>query len=190
MADGDPIQCGAGRAAARHDPDELIRLFDRTFADSENTVLVRGGEEPLYLPADGAHSRHRILFAHGFFASALHEIAHWTIAGAARRKRVDYGYWYRGDGRTASEQADFESVELRPQAIEWAFSLAARCRFRVSVDNLSGAPVDRQAFRARVHRELRRFDHEGFPPRARRFIDVLCRAFGTDLRVPPAPGQD
>lgn len=190
MADGNPLQQATGGTEARPDPDDLIRLFDRTFADSENTVLVRGGDAPLYLPADRGHPRHRILFAHGFYASALHEIAHWTIAGPARRRRVDYGYWYRGDGRSAAGQAAFETVELRPQAIEWAFSLVAGRRFRVSVDNLSGAPVDRHAFRRRVHRELCRLDHDGFPPRARRFLRVLGNAWATVLRIPPEPGQD
>ncbi|MDX1454750.1 MAG: elongation factor P hydroxylase, partial [Gammaproteobacteria bacterium] len=108
----------------QHDVDALIRLFNSLFEDSHNTILVRGDDEPLYLPADTGHPRHRIIFAHGFFASALHEIAHWCIAGPQRRQLVDYGYWYRPDGRNAEEQRAFEDVEARPQALERIFSEA------------------------------------------------------------------
>ena len=141
----------------KHRISDLIRLFNDEFLASHNTVLVRGGDEPIYLPADAEHPRHRIVFARGFYASALHEIAHWCIAGPRRRLLVDYGYWYRPDGRTAEEQAEFERVEARPQALEWAFSIVADFRFHVSADNLSGAPVDLDGFRRRVHSELCRY---------------------------------
>ncbi|MDI8993212.1 elongation factor P hydroxylase, partial [Salmonella enterica subsp. enterica serovar Anatum] len=42
----------------------------------------------IYLPADAQVPYHRIVFAHGFYASALHEISHWCIAGKARRELV------------------------------------------------------------------------------------------------------
>jgi len=171
----------------RHRPRDLIRLFNAAFAATENTVLVRGGEEPLYLPADGRCPRHRILFAHGFFASALHEIAHWCIAGAKRRQLVEYGYWYRPDGRDAADQAEFERVEVRPQALEWAFSIAAGSPFRVSLDNLCGAPVDRDAFRCSVYEALRRYAERGFPRRAARFIDALGAHYGRRFELPPSP---
>lgn len=170
-----------------HNPEDLIRLFNATFAGVENTVLVRGGEEPLYLPADDEYPCHRILFAHGFFASALHEIAHWCIAGRRRRQLVDYGYWYQPDGRDAGQQAAFEAVEARPQALEWAFSIACGATFRVSVDNLNGAPVDRHGFARRVHEALCRYAGHGFPPRAARFLAVLSDHYGCDFQLPPPP---
>lgn len=173
----------------RHHAADLIRLFDTEFAGSHNTVLLRGGEEPIYLPADTLDPRHRIVFAHGFFASALHEIAHWCLAGARRRERVDYGYWYAPDGRDAEQQAEFEAVEAKPQAIEWAFHIAAGSRFRVSVDNLSGIAVDRAGFGQRVFAELDQFARQGFPPRAQRFIDALCQFYGQDWRL-PASGRE
>src|SRR5690625_4703961 len=140
-----------------HDIADLIHLFDTEFRDSHNTVLVRGGAEPVYLPADRTHPQHRVVFAHGFYASALHEVAHWCIAGSQRRQLEDYGYWYRPDGRTPEEQREFERVEAHPQALEWAFSLAADFSFNVSADNLSGAPVDIDGFRRRVHDQLCRY---------------------------------
>lgn len=179
-ADSVPI----ASAAPRHDPDDLIRLFNATFTESERTVLARGDDEPIYLPADDAHPYHRILFAHGFFASALHEIAHWCIAGEARRRLVDYGYWYRPDGRTASEQAEFERVEARPQAVEWLFCRACGLRFRVSADNLSGESVDPNRFRRRVFEALTTMRTQGFPPRALRFAQRLSDFYGLALRLP------
>lgn len=173
--------------APSHKADNLISLFNSCFADTENTILVRGGSEPVYVPADESHSRNRVIFAHGFFASALHEIAHWCIAGRERRTLVDYGYWYRPDGRSAGEQAEFERVEARPQALEWAFHLAAGSHFDVSVDNLAGAPVDRNAFRRRVHAELLGLAKAGFPPRGRQFIDALTAAFGCAFSPPARP---
>lgn len=161
------------RHACDENIDDLIRLFNATFSDSHNTVLVRGEDEPVYLPADTRHPQHRIVFAHGFFASALHEIAHWCIAGERRRQRVDYGYWYKPDGRNADEQHAFEKVEARPQAIEKAFSLACGKSFEVSIDNLSGVAVDRAAFEARVNAAFGHYSRHGFPSRAMHFINVL-----------------
>ena len=53
---------------------DLIRLFDHSFAKIENTRLIKGSDEPVYLPANEKNSYHQIVFAHGYFASALHEI--------------------------------------------------------------------------------------------------------------------
>lgn len=52
--------------------DWLIYLFNNLFAE-QNVALVRGDGEPEYFPATANHPA-RIEFAHGFFASALHEI--------------------------------------------------------------------------------------------------------------------
>lgn len=176
-----PLQTTNSTPVVPHDARILIRLFNECFAETENTILVRGTGEPVYLPADANHPQHRVIFAHGFFASALHEIAHWCIAGRDRRKRVDYGYWYRPDGRTALEQAAFERLEARPQALEWAFHLAAGSHFDVSVDNLSGAPIDREAFRHRVHARLLELRSGAMPPRGRRFLDALGETFGGEV---------
>ena len=52
--------------------DWLILLFNTVFAD-QKVILVRSEGEPEYFPAQNDESA-RIEFAHGFFASALHEI--------------------------------------------------------------------------------------------------------------------
>ena len=156
---------------------DLIKLFDQLFLDATNTQLVKGDEEPIYLPKDEKNSTHRIVFAHGFFASALHEIAHWCLAGAKRRELVDYGYWYAPDGRDEQQQKAFEQVEVKPQAIEWAFSLACGKPFDVSIDNLSGVETDRLAFKENVFDQLTTYVEIGFPERAEQFIETLRRFY-------------
>lgn len=113
----------------------LIRLFNTLFSD-KHVILARSNGEPEYFPAVG-HEPARIEFAHGYFASALHEISHWCVAGDARRELPDFGYWYAPDGRSAAQQQAFERVEIKPQALECLFTLACGRHFRVSQDNLS-----------------------------------------------------
>lgn len=164
--------------------EELIRLFDALFWATENTRLVRGEKEPLYLPAHAGAPWAQIVFAHGFFASALHEVAHWCVAGKERRKLVDYGYWYKPDGRNFDEQREFEAVEAKPQALEWIFSVAAGTTFHLSVDNLGGElePGAVRVFHTRVATQVGRFLVRGLPPRAAEFAVSLSRTFGTGLK--------
>ena len=162
-----------------NDPDvePLMALFDQTFLSRFNTRLIRGGDEPVYLPANEHTPYHQIVFAHGYFSSALHEIAHWCIAGEQRRLLEDYGYWYCPDGRDATQQREFEQVEVKPQAIEWAMTIAANRRFQVSTDNLNGAEPDREGFTRRVREQLLTYLNSGFPPRATMFITALREKF-------------
>lgn len=175
----DAASSDAGAPASSADPvAELMELFDRCFEASCNTRLVRGGAEPIYLPADARCERHRVVFAHGFFASALHEVAHWCIAGTRRRQQVDYGYWYCPDGRDADQQRRFEQVEARPQALEWIFSRAAGRGFRISSDNLAGVPTDPEPFRAAVCLAAQNYCRDGLPNRAAIFQHALAQRFG------------
>ncbi|UYG01132.1 elongation factor P hydroxylase [Halomonas sp. GD1P12] len=157
---------------------DIIALFDGVFADTYQTRLIKGGDEPLYLPATSETPYHQVIFARGFFASALHEISHWCIAGAKRREQEDYGYWYLPDGRDAFEQAAFERAEIAPQALEYLFTRACGRAFNVSVDNLGGAvEVDRAAFEAKVLERAARFERDGLPLRARAFRRALSRFY-------------
>ncbi|XBC27099.1 elongation factor P hydroxylase [Leminorella grimontii] len=162
----------------KHNPQDLVELFDRTFKAQYQTELVNDGDEPIYLPADENSPYHRIIFAHGFYASAFHEISHWCIAGEERRKLVDYGYWYCPDGRSAEKQAEFEVVEIKPQALDWLFCVASGYPFNVSSDNLDGNfDPDRVAFARKVQAQVVDYLANGnIPERAARFIDAL-RAF-------------
>lgn len=175
-----------------HRLEDVIALFDGLFQPSYGTRLIRGGEEPLYLPADDTTPFHRVIFAHGFYASALHEISHWCIAGARRRQWEDYGYWYLPDGRDAAEQQDFEGVEVAPQALELLFSRACGRHFNVSVDNLGGeVEVDRDAFRARVEARAARYERERLSVRAAALQRALQAFYhqGADLEHAVAAGR-
>ena len=112
----------------------LMSVFNQLFA-YQHVTLVRGECEPEYFPAT-EYQPARIQFAHGFFASALHEISHWCIAGSKRRALIDFGYWYAPDGRSAAQQHQFEHLEIKPQALECLFTLACNRPFGVSQDNL------------------------------------------------------
>lgn len=160
-----------------HHSADLELLFADCFRARWRTRLEGGAAEPLYLPGSG-DAPHRLCYRADYFASALHETAHWCIAGPARRLRIDFGYWYRPDGRDAAGQRAFEAVEARPQALEWIFSVAAGYRFRPSADNLRGIGAGGD-FGARVAAELERLLDRGPPPRGRLFADALRRFYGT-----------
>lgn len=163
------------------DIDDLIPLFNRLFKDNENTILVKGEDEPIYLPADKNCPHNRVIFAHGYFTSALHEISHWCIAGNERRKLVDFGYWYEPDGRTIAQQQAFETVEVKPQALEWIFSVAAGIRFNISVDNLSGEVSPTVAnFKKNVYEQTQKYLEGTLPERTLRFIKGLCDFYGNE----------
>ncbi|PCH51780.1 MAG: elongation factor P hydroxylase, partial [Cellvibrionales bacterium] len=98
----------------RHQYPDLIQLFSDTFFEQYNTRLIKGDDEPIYTPADENCSYHQVIFAHGYYASAFHEISHWCQAGEARRLLEDFGYWYMPDGRDERQQKEFEQVEVIP----------------------------------------------------------------------------
>lgn len=162
-----------------HQYQDLIRIFNHTFNASMNTQLVKGGDEPLYSPAGAECSYHQIIFAHGYYESAFHEIAHWCQAGEKRRLLEDFGYWYIPDGRNEKQQKKFEQVEVYPQAIEWAFNVAAQKKFHTSADNLNGYQGDTAGFKAKVYQQVLTFLEQGFPPRAQQFIEALVQFYQT-----------
>ncbi|MCL9774542.1 elongation factor P hydroxylase [Vibrio methylphosphonaticus] len=158
----------------QHQYQDLITIFNDTFFKAYNTSLELGGEEPIYLPADESTDYHRIIFARGFYASALHEIAHWCVAGPQRRLLEDFGYWYEPDGRTEQVQSEFEKVEIRPQAYEWILSASAGFPFSVSCDNLNGDfEPDRLVFMQKVKNEVEKIFEDGLPIRVAQLSDAL-----------------
>lgn len=168
-----------------HSIEDVIQVFNSTFADSYKTRLVSGSSEPLYAPASNRQPYHRIIFAHEFYRSALHEIAHWCLAGKVRRHITDYGYWYKPDGRNALEQRAFEKVEVKPQALEWLFSISCGHKFEVSCDNLAGAEetdLHGAGFTQAVAAQLVSYIKYGAPTRADSFARALQSFYGR-----PAP---
>ena len=153
------------------DAHQLMCLFNQEFAQSDTTELIGGAAEPYYEPG----SPHRIYFRADYVRSALHEVAHWCVAGRRRRQLADYGYWYSPDGRDAGQQQAFFAVEARPQAIEWFFCEAIGIPFSPSVDNV-GAQIEPQQsrrFEGRIQEWCDQFERTGLPPRAARFVTAL-----------------
>ncbi|MFV0477419.1 MAG: elongation factor P hydroxylase [Parahaliea sp.] len=179
--------CATGQK--RFASEELVAVFAHCFADLEQTRLIGGASEPLYVPAGEWHEGevsqyHRLYFREDYFASALHEISHWCIAGPERRQQRDFGYWYAPDGRSPQQQQAFQTVEVRPQALEWCFAQACGFRFQVSLDNLAGGEAARcneRHFIEQVCKEGLRLQAQGLPLRAARFFAALAQAFHTGL---------
>ncbi len=156
---------------------DLERLFDDCFAKSHRTILVGGGEEPLYIPSASPETApHQVIYREDYFASALHEVAHWCLAGAERRLLDDYGYWYAPDGRDAEQQVEFERVEARPQALESIFSEACNFPFHLSADNLGAGFVPSDRFQLAVEEARTGLVMGGLPCRADSFTQALASA--------------
>lgn len=171
-----------------HCVEYFAQCFDRCF-QSENTALKPGADEPFYQATKVTDQPSIINSNQDFFSSALHEIAHWCIAGFERRQLDDYGYWYEPDGRDYRQQELFYKVEAKPQALEWAFSLAAGISFRISLDNLSSPTNnssienEKEIFRDKVYAELRRYFELGFPQRAQRVIALLSTLYSSQQPI-------
>lgn len=165
---------------------ELEDVFHQVFEASHRTRLLGGGSEPLYRPAASPEGFHTIIYTRDYAASALHEVAHWCVAGAARRLQEDYGYWYAPDGRTAAQQSLFEQVEVKPQAFEWLFSVAAGRKFRVSADNLEAGLGASETFKDAIYQQVQIYCMQGLPARADAFVRALAERTG--LCAPLTPG--
>lgn len=167
----------------KHDCHDLMAIFNDCFIADYQTQLVKGEDEPIYLPAHKEELLHTIFFAYGYFSSALHECSHWFIAGEGRRQLVDFGYWYEPDGRTAEQQKQFQQVEVKPQALEWILSVASNYRFQFSIDNLNGELADTDEFKQAVYEQVLIYCEKGLPRRAYLFREALCRFYGTSVEI-------
>ncbi|MBM4205579.1 MAG: elongation factor P hydroxylase [Gammaproteobacteria bacterium] len=164
---------------------EIASCFNATFARSHHTVLVGGVLAPYYLPAAAPH-RSIIRYRENFAASALHEAAHWCMAGQHRLRQRDFGYWYIPSPRSEEESAAFLAAECPVQALEQIFAEAAGLPFRVSLDDL-GLELSsrRQEFAAEVQARARTWRDHGLPRRAQGFVHSLTGRFGgrSDLQA-------
>ena len=162
---------------------DIEAVFHACFTKCFRVRLSGGHIEPIYLPAAGLDSHAELRYRENYVSSALHEVAHWCIAGWERRQRIDYGYWYVPDGRSAAQQAAFARVEVKPQALEWIFSNAAGIRFHLSVDNLNNGGLSScSGFGEAVRAQVLTYLDIGLPPRADRFVQALSTAFES---IPP-----
>ena len=83
-------------------------------------------------------------------------------------------------------QLAFAEVEVKPQAIEWLFSVAAGIAFNFSADNLNegGSVIGLQwrQFQSRVANMASSLSKTGLPRRADAFISRLAQFYGTGDR--------
>ena len=103
------------------------------------------------------------------------------MAGSHRRQLLDYGYWYVPDGRDSEQQAAFEQVEVKPQALEWLFSRACNRHFRVSADNIEGLVGVSDSFKRAILRQVKEYCRQGVGQRAQLFIESLCGYYQVPL---------
>ena len=99
-------------------------------------------------------------------------------------KNLTLATGYSGDDRSAAQQRAFESVEYKPQALKWIFSIACHWRFRVSLDNLTLSRqglLDSGEFEAAIVEQARAWRDGGLPERADRFYTALCAEFDNCL---------
>ena len=147
----------------------IARCFNQLFARSEHCVLLGGATEPFYFAARAPH-RSVLRYREDFAASALHEAAHWCIAGRARRAQHDFGYWYAPPPRSPSAQARFLEVEAKAQALERRFSWAAGIDFEPSLDDVEGLTRGAmESFAQRIELAHQRWCERGLPDRASAF---------------------
>lgn len=166
---------------------QIIAVFERCFSEQNATRLCGGAEEPLYLPKQGSKLA-CLYFRADYAASALHEVAHWCLAGAERRRCVDFGYAYIAPPRTAAQQQNFYAAELRAQSLEQCLAEAAGVQFSISTDNLAvDGVVDAEArlqareFAAQLQQQRAKtmaWLASSAGARARKFIDELRRSRG------------
>ncbi len=153
----------------------IERVFASLFATRHRTLLVGGGDEPLYEPPT-TDAPGRITYRADYAASALHEVAHWCVAGTHRRTLLDFGYWYTPDGRTPEQQAAFEKVEVAPQALESLFADAAGVLFVPSADNVEAGLGPSETFLAALEKRRAELLDGALTGRARAFRDGLAEA--------------
>jgi len=176
----------------------IVELFEQLFRQPFQTRLLGGAAEPIYIPAGYQVDQdtvaelaateaagipeldacHRLYFRYDYLSSALHESAHWCIAGEKRREKLDYGYWYSPDGRSSQQQRQFEKVEIKPQALEWMFSVACGQQFLISADNLASSDGASGEFVIAVAEQAQRWcNPDSLPARGRQFIEALAARF-------------
>jgi elongation factor P hydroxylase len=140
----------------------IAETFNACFEDRFHTVMVGGADEPLYIPPSPS-SPGELRYREDYPASALHEAAHWCIAGPERRKQLDFGYTYTPPPRNPHAQVAFFAGEARAQALESIFAQAACVRFVLSIDDLESLDRRREcseAFAAGVEVERQRVNRQ------------------------------
>ncbi len=164
------------RRAVIAEPTDLLiaGCFNGLFRRRRNVQLIGGAEEPLYLPAVRTDPA-TIRYTRDYARSALHEIAHWCIAGEDRRDLPDYGYWYSPPPRDARQQRAFCAAEVAVQSLEKLFASACGVGFAVSIDNPGESAALEEQFADTVARRVEGLSEHDLSARARCMLEGLRR---------------
>ena len=164
----------------------IAQTFAQAFGRAHDTQLIGGALEPLYRPATSTAPA-TLYFREDYPASALHEVAHWCIAGTQRRRQEDFGYHYITGPRNAEDQVAFFESELRTQSLERAFTLTLGLEFQPSADNVE-ADIDGFAQAIQAHTPtLHDWLASSAGARARIFIRALERTRERIAKDPHPP---
>ena len=95
---------------------DLIILFNYLFENTENTILVGGAEEPLYLPADSdpLHTKHRIIFRKDYFVGYSNGLNPFLQVNPKSSEAFIYGF---NSGRMDYENMNGYIVDGIPERI-------------------------------------------------------------------------
>ena len=156
---------------------QIQNCFNDCFGEKYRVELLGGGSEPVYIPPSISQTG-KLIYRSNYASSALHEVAHWCIAGSARRNLIDFGYKYLPPPRNQKQQDQFFKWEVTVQALEWIFSDCAQIVFHPSADNLEAdTAVFTDQLRFVKERELYRLDRLPYL-RASIFRRVLIKSVG------------
>lgn len=151
---------------------EIAGRFNVSIGPHYHALLLGGAAEPVYLPA--VEGRRAIIrYTRDYAQSALHEIAHWCLAGRERRRLLDYGYWYVPPPRSDRMQAAFYAVEEQVQALESLLADVCGLKFHISADQIGAESTQ---FAATVARRAATMVREGVRPRAQQVLAALAQA--------------
>jgi len=151
---------------------EIAGCFNAYLGRINRVRLIGGAAEPVYLP--GLEQGYAtIRYTRDYPRSALHELAHWCIAGSQRRDREDYGYWYQPPPRTISQQLAFVDAEIEVQAVECLLAKTCGLPFRVSLDDVDADPEMSAQFEAAVSVRADEIRQGGLPKRAELLVIAL-----------------
>ncbi len=155
----------------------FIQLFNTEFKDTEATIIAESPDEPIYLPVDESNSFNRILYTKDSYTSVLHEISHWCIAGSERRKKIDYGYWYKPGSQTPKEAELYKKFESKTHGIEWIFCIAAGVPFHIIPNNVAAGFEISQDLKEGVYAATLNYLNHGLPANAERFKQRLLKHY-------------
>ena len=104
-------------------------LLNNHYLYTFNTVLEGGYNEPFYKPP-GDGQTIRIQFTRDYIRSAMHELAHWCIAGKKRRMQDDFGYWYAPTDERRISRRRFSGWRCVPRPSNGHLPWYVACRSR------------------------------------------------------------